>query len=157
METGKESRTDMRSRIRADLHKFGGLSVIIKELNNLDPEMRTTSAWILGKASQNNPIVQKQVLGLGGLKKLMKMVKSSFLEEATKALYAVSALIRNNLDGQVLFYAEAGDLMLQDIQSNSSIDTTLCKKSVFLVADLVEFQLETRNNAELPFSAIVSS
>ncbi|KAL6998842.1 hypothetical protein U1Q18_000010 [Sarracenia purpurea var. burkii] len=134
-----------------DLHKLGGLSVIIRKLNNLDPEMRTTSAWILGKASQNNPIVQKQVLELGGLKKLMKMVKSSFLEEATKALYAVSALIRNNLDGQELFYAEAGDLMLQDILSNSSIDTVLRKKSVFLVADLVESQLETRNNAELPF------
>lgn len=41
------------------------------------------------------------------------MVKSSSIEEATKALYAVSALIRSNVAGQELFYAEAGDLMLQ--------------------------------------------
>lgn len=41
------------------------------------------------------------------------MVKSSSVEEATKALYAVSALIRSNVAGQELFYAEAGDLMLQ--------------------------------------------
>ncbi|KAA8532230.1 hypothetical protein F0562_032263 [Nyssa sinensis] len=134
-----------------DLHKLGGLPVVIRELNNPDPEMRTTSAWILGKASQNNPLVQKQVLELGALMKLMKMVKSSSIEEATKALFAVSALVRNNLDGQELFYAEAGDLMLQDIMSNSSIDIRLRKKSVFLVADLAEYQLEARNKAELPF------
>lgn len=54
-----------------------------------------------------------QILELGALMKLMKMVKSSFIEEAVKALYAVSALVRNNLAGQELFYAEAGDLMLQ--------------------------------------------
>ncbi|XP_057497196.1 hsp70 nucleotide exchange factor FES1 isoform X2 [Actinidia eriantha] len=134
-----------------DLHKLGGLAIIIRELNNPDSEIRTTSAWILGKASQNNPVIQKQVLELGGLTKLMKMVKSSFLEEARKALYAVSALIRNNLDGQELFYAEAGDLMLQEILSNSSIDITLRRKSVFLVADLAESQLGTRNKAEVPF------
>ncbi|XP_057497193.1 uncharacterized protein LOC130781851 isoform X1 [Actinidia eriantha] len=135
----------------SDLHKLGGLAIIIRELNNPDSEIRTTSAWILGKASQNNPVIQKQVLELGGLTKLMKMVKSSFLEEARKALYAVSALIRNNLDGQELFYAEAGDLMLQEILSNSSIDITLRRKSVFLVADLAESQLGTRNKAEVPF------
>lgn len=44
---------------------------------------------------------------------LMKMVKSNFAEEANKALYAVSALIRNNLAGQELFNSEAGHLMLQ--------------------------------------------
>lgn len=54
-----------------------------------------------------------QVLELGALSKLMKMVKSDFAEEATKALYAVSALIRNNVAGQELFYEEAGHLLLQ--------------------------------------------
>jgi hypothetical protein len=41
------------------------------------------------------------------------MVKSDSIEEGIKALYAVSALIRNNLASQELFYAEAGGLMLQ--------------------------------------------
>jgi nucleotide exchange factor SIL1 len=54
-----------------------------------------------------------QILELGALTKLIKMVKSTSIEEAIKALYAVSALIRNNLSGQELFYAEAGDTMLQ--------------------------------------------
>ena len=43
----------------------------------------------------------------------MERAHSEFVEEAIKALYAISALIRNNLEGQQLFYKEAGDLMLQ--------------------------------------------
>ncbi|KAI8527822.1 hypothetical protein RHMOL_Rhmol12G0104100 [Rhododendron molle] len=134
-----------------DLHKLGGLSVVIRGLDNPDSEIRMTSAWILGKASQNNPVVQKQVLELGGLPKLVVMVKSSFKQEATKALFAVSSLIRNNVDGQEMFYAESGDLMLQDILSDSTNDITLRRKCVFLVADLAESQLETRNKVELSF------
>lgn len=60
-------------------------------------------------------ICQYQILELGTLAKLMEMAHSEFIEEATKALYAISALIRNNLEGQRLFYMEAGDLMLQVI------------------------------------------
>lgn len=134
-----------------DLNKLGGLAVIIQELSNPDPEVQRTSAWIIGKASQNNPVVQKQVLELGALPKLMNMVKFTAVDEAIKALYAISALIRNNYAGQELFYAETGDLMLQDILSNSSIDVRLRRKAVFLVGDLAECQLETRNKPELPF------
>ena len=54
-----------------------------------------------------------QILELGVLSKLVKMVKSNCMEEANKALYAISTLIRSNLTSQELFYAEAGNLMLQ--------------------------------------------
>ncbi|KAF6163759.1 hypothetical protein GIB67_012118 [Kingdonia uniflora] len=131
-----------------DLNNLGGLAVVIRELNNSDQEIRLTAAWILGKASQNNPTVQKQILNFGALSKLMKMVRSSFVEEATKALYAVSALIRNNVDGQKLFYADGGNLMLQDIMRNSGMDIRLRRKSAFLVADLAESQLENTDEAE---------
>ncbi|KAG8365736.1 hypothetical protein BUALT_Bualt17G0002900 [Buddleja alternifolia] len=134
-----------------DLHKLGGLTAVIRQLYNTNPEIRTISAWILGKASQNNPLVQSQVLELGTLAKLMEMARSDSIEEATKALYAISALIRNNLEGQELFYTESGDLMLQNILSNSSIDIRLHRKSVFLLADLIEGQLDSRHNTELPF------
>ncbi|XP_006844772.2 hsp70 nucleotide exchange factor FES1 [Amborella trichopoda] len=134
-----------------DLDKLGGIVAVISELYNSEPEIRTTSAWVLGKASQNNPLVQKLVLDHGGLLKLMKMVKSSNLEEATKALYAVSALISNNFNGQELFYAQAGDLLLMDIMSNSSSDIRLLRKSVFLVADLAESQLQSKDELVLPF------
>ncbi|KAL7094170.1 hypothetical protein ACP275_11G085100 [Erythranthe tilingii] len=134
-----------------DLHKLGGLTAVIKELNNPNAEIRIISAWILGKASQNNPFVQNQILELGVLAKLMEMAHSDFVEEATKSLYAISALIRNYPEGQNLFYMEAGDLMLQKILSNSSIDIRLHRKCVFLLSDLVEFQLDGTSNRELPF------
>ncbi|OVA03066.1 Nucleotide exchange factor Fes1 [Macleaya cordata] len=145
-----------------DLDKLGGIAVVIRELNNSDLQIRIASAWILGKASQNNPVVQKQaskyisalrlayILQLGALTKLMKMVKSSSVEEGIKAMYAVSALIRNNLDGHEMFFAGDGDSILQDIMSNSSMDIRLRKKSASLVADLADFQLQVTNKAEPP-------
>ncbi|KAK8710986.1 hypothetical protein V6N13_146293 [Hibiscus sabdariffa] len=134
-----------------DMCKLGGFGVIIRELDHSDSDVRKFSAWILGKASQNNPYVQKQVLELGGLATLMKMVNSSSADEATKAFYAVSALIRNNAVGQQLFFAEAGDKMLQDILSSPSMDIRLRRKAVFLVGDLAECQLEDTDKAEMPF------
>ncbi|KAK9698997.1 hypothetical protein RND81_08G146500 [Saponaria officinalis] len=134
-----------------DLGKLGGLSAVARQLDNVDPEVRKLAAWVLGKATQNNPAVQQQVLELGILAKLIKMVKSDFTEEATKALYAVSAAIRNNVIAQQMFYAEAGDLMLKDILSNSTFDIRLRRKCVFLVGDLAEAQLEDGPKAKLPF------
>ncbi|CAI9268124.1 unnamed protein product [Lactuca saligna] len=107
---------DLINDFESDMHKFGGLASVIRELSNSDPGIRVACAWIVGKASQNNPVVQKQVLELGALPKLMTMVKSSVLEEeAIKVLYAISVIIRNNLNGLKLFYSEGGDLMLKDV------------------------------------------
>nr|GLL49403.1 nucleotide exchange factor SIL1 isoform X1 [Ipomoea trifida] len=133
-----------------DLHKLGGLTVVIGELYHSATEVRALAAEVLGKASQNNPRVQKQVLELGAMAILVKMAKSCSVEEVTKALYAISALVRNNLDGQELFYQEAGYSMLQDILNNSTLDIRLHRKSVSLIADLAECQLGSENREELP-------
>ncbi|KAG0452655.1 hypothetical protein HPP92_025028 [Vanilla planifolia] len=133
-----------------DLNKLGGLVAVVQQLENSESEIRTTSAWILGKACQNTAVAQNQILELGVLERLMKMVKSASAEEAIKALYAISALIRNNENGQELFYSENGYLMLQDIMSDNSNDVRLQKKAVLLVADLANsYQQETVGSAEL--------
>ncbi|KAL2947008.1 hypothetical protein AAZX31_20G047600 [Glycine max] len=134
-----------------DLSKLGGLLAVREELYCSDPGIRTIAAWVLGKASQNNAIVQQQILELGVLSRLMKMVNSNSMEEANKALYAVSALIRNDLASQGLFYAEAGGWMLQDILSNTSLDVRLRRKAVRLLADLAAYQLENVDREEQPF------
>ncbi|KAL2901269.1 Hsp70 nucleotide exchange factor FES1 [Bienertia sinuspersici] len=121
-----------------------------RQLDNVEPDVRKHAAWVLGKASQNNPLIQNQVLAFGTLGKLMKMVKSDVAEEAIKALYAVSALIRNNLNGQDNFYAEAGDLVLKDILSNSTTDIRLRRKCIVLIGDLAACQLENAD-AKIPF------
>ncbi|KAI3700647.1 hypothetical protein L2E82_45310 [Cichorium intybus] len=60
-----------------DLHKFGGLALVIQGLSNSDPGIRVACAWIVGKASQNNPIVQKQVLLT--VKNLLMLKSTEFL------------------------------------------------------------------------------
>jgi nucleotide exchange factor SIL1 len=134
-----------------DLNKLGGLSALKRELNHYDSGIRALAAWVLGKASQNNPTFQQQVLELGVLSRLISMVNSDSIEEGIKALYAVSALIRNNLASQELFYAEAGGLMLQDILRNASVDIKLRRKAVLLLTDLAEYQLENIDKDEPPF------
>ncbi|KAI3977190.1 hypothetical protein MKX01_035920 [Papaver californicum] len=131
-----------------DLGKLGGIAAVLQELDNSDLQIRITSAWILGKAGQNNPFVQKQILQHGALLKLMKMVQSSSVEEGIKAMYAVSALSRNSLDGLELFFAGHGERLLQDTMSNSSIDIRLRKKSASLVADLAESLIENTSEPE---------
>ncbi|KAG5228062.1 hsp70 nucleotide exchange factor FES [Salix suchowensis] len=146
-----------------NLNKLGGLAMVIQELDHPDQDIRRLSAWVLGKACQNNAAVQKQILELGALTKLIKMVQSTSIEEAIKALYAVSALIQNNLAGQKFFMQKPGIqcfryfgndhsflLLSQEILSNSSNDIRLRRKAVSVVADLAEYQLENIAIAESP-------
>ncbi|CAA7019255.1 unnamed protein product [Microthlaspi erraticum] len=133
-----------------DLSKSGGLKVVAGELSHSDSDTRKLAAWVLGTASQNNPFVQEQVLGTGALTTLIKMVNSSSTEEAVKALFAVSALIRNNVAGQDMFYAAHGYIMLQDVMRNESLDIKLRRKAVFLVGDLAECQVQNTEKSELP-------
>ncbi|EER96516.1 hypothetical protein BDA96_02G166600 [Sorghum bicolor] len=126
-----------------DLDKLGGLLPLIQELSNADEGMRTTSAWVLGKASQNNVLVQNQILGYGALQGLVKMGYSSSAPEAAKALYAVSSLIRDNEHGQELFLSENGYAMLQHVLSTTRTNVRLQKKVVSLLAYIADFQLNT--------------
>nr|CAB3453064.1 unnamed protein product [Digitaria exilis] len=133
-----------------DLDKLGGLLPLIEELNNADEGIRTTSAWVLGKASQNNAHVQNQILGYGALERLVKMGYSSSAAEAAKALYAISSLIRDNEHGQGLFLSENGYAMLQHILSTASTNIRLQKKVVSLLAYVADFQLST-GKSQAPF------
>uniref|UniRef100_M8C0U7 Hsp70 nucleotide exchange factor fes1 n=1 Tax=Aegilops tauschii TaxID=37682 RepID=M8C0U7_AEGTA len=133
-----------------DLDKIGGLVPVIQDLNNANEEIRITSAWILGTASQNNALVQSQILGYGALARLVKMGYSTSAKEAAKAMYAISALIRNNVNGQEAFTSENGNAMLQHILGSNSVDVRLQKKAVFLITDLADFQLNSGSSG-LPF------
>ncbi|CAM8943424.1 unnamed protein product [Rhodiola kirilowii] len=101
-------------------------------------------------SSHNTKQFMNEVLDLDALPKLLMMVKSDSPEEAVKALYAVSAVIRNNIEGQEHFYKESGGVILQDLLSNLETDIRLRRKAVFLLGDLVEHHLETSNEEALP-------
>uniref|UniRef100_A0A803N2F1 Nucleotide exchange factor Fes1 domain-containing protein n=1 Tax=Chenopodium quinoa TaxID=63459 RepID=A0A803N2F1_CHEQI len=55
------------------------LLTLVEPIDNAN-DVRKLAAWILGKACQNNPVVQKQVLDFGILAKLLEMVKSDAVE-----------------------------------------------------------------------------
>ncbi|XP_020404064.1 hsp70 nucleotide exchange factor FES1 isoform X2 [Zea mays] len=120
-----------------------GLLPLIQELGNADEGIRTTSAWVLGKASQDNVLVQNQINGYGALDRLVKMGYSSSGPEAAKALYTISSLIRDNEHGQELFLSENGYAMLQHILSTTNTSVRLQKKVVSLLAYIADFQLNT--------------
>ncbi|MCO5599377.1 hypothetical protein L7F22_053479 [Adiantum nelumboides] len=126
-----------------DFQKLGGLVVVVNELDTKEQDLRTLAAWVLGKASQNNEAVQNQLLELGVIPILMKMARSKSTEEAVKALYALSAVIRNYPVGQEQFYSLEGASLLEDLMKDRSYDIRLRRKSLFLVADLAEQQKES--------------
>ncbi|KAG0621221.1 hypothetical protein M758_3G002500 [Ceratodon purpureus] len=128
----------------ADLDKLGGLQSIIAELDRPEEELRTTAAWVLGKACQNNLVVQKQILQHKGLPRLMEMVEASSSEEAVKALYAVSAVVRNFPLAQEEFYFEGGAGLMERLFAGPSVDIRLRRKSLFLLADLAEQSQQLR-------------
>lgn len=49
------------------------------ELTHSDSDVRKLAAWVLGKASQNNPFVQAQVCFLPPLKSRSHLKQSRFL------------------------------------------------------------------------------
>jgi hsp70-interacting protein len=48
--------------VHSDLEKLGGSLPAVRELRKKKEEIRTASAWVLGTASQNNALVQDQVM-----------------------------------------------------------------------------------------------
>eukprot|EP00897_Mesotaenium_endlicherianum_P002898 jgi/Mesen1/2636/ME000166S01751 len=132
-----------------NLHKLGGIEALEGALASESARVRTEVAWVLGKAAQNNPTVQSQYVEAGLLPKLMAMVASSSLDEAVKALYAVSGTTRGHVAAQELFFRTGGIAMLARVMNappSTSDDTRLKKKAVFLLGDLAESQVAAQRS-----------
>lgn len=130
-----------------DLHKIGGLAALTIALQHSDSEVRAMGAWVVGKAAQNNPTVQKQVLDEGMLNHLFRMTDAHDVEEAGKALYAVSAGIRNHVEGQQAFYELGGVERLTSLM-DAGKDLRLRKKAVILVGALAQEQDEGKLSSQ---------
>ncbi|KAJ4832893.1 hypothetical protein Tsubulata_026353, partial [Turnera subulata] len=66
----------------------------------------------------------------------------TFAEEAIKALSTVSALNRNNLAGQEIFYVAAGDMMLQKELNLLFFSSCLLLKSLVDLTAMTDLDLE---------------
>ncbi|KAL2631115.1 hypothetical protein R1flu_015801 [Riccia fluitans] len=138
-----------------DLNKLGGLVTVIKELDREEVELRAAAAAVLAVASENNPVVQAQLLRYGVLPKLMKMVRSSAPKKPQKRFtpYLRSSEISHPV--MKYFIAMEGFCYLcsctgrmQELMSNENVDTRLQKNALSLVADLAEQRIEIRGQLD---------
>jgi hypothetical protein len=81
-----------------DLHKLGGLSVVISRLDDESSQVRAQAAHVIGTTVHNNPEPQQWASELGALEGLTKLLgrKDASPQELTKALFGISSLIRQN-------------------------------------------------------------
>ena len=99
------------------------------------------AGWVAGTAAQNQRELQLHLLELGVLPPLLRLVRSEAAPLATraKALFALSALVRNNPEGQHAFETHAGlDALLAAIESAVP---RLVRKALVLLADLIHESL----------------
>uniref|UniRef100_A0A7S1S7C8 Nucleotide exchange factor Fes1 domain-containing protein n=1 Tax=Alexandrium catenella TaxID=2925 RepID=A0A7S1S7C8_ALECA len=131
-----------------NLHGMGGLAPLLDLAVEATrgPEVRRMALWDLGVAAQNNPPVQSDILGLGGLERLAARLqhcrggdgRASEREEdedpqyCGKLIFTLSGLIKNNATTQAAAdrLGVVGWLFRDGIRHSS---TSMAKKSLGLL------------------------
>ncbi|KAL6175540.1 hypothetical protein ACLB2K_052179 [Fragaria x ananassa] len=90
-----------------DLHSIGGLVTLLDYLKNSNANIRAKAAEVVTTIVQNNPKSQKLVMEANGFTCLFSLLKSDpVVNVRTKALGAISSLIRHNKPGVIAFRIE---------------------------------------------------
>ncbi|EMS58400.1 Hsp70 nucleotide exchange factor fes1 [Triticum urartu] len=98
-----------------DLHSIGGLDPLLGYLKNSHAGIRAKAAEVVSTVVQNNPKSQQLVMESNGLEPLLTNFRSDPSTTArTKALGAISSLIRNNQSGLAAFRLGNGHAALKD-------------------------------------------
>ncbi|CAL9771297.1 unnamed protein product [Musa acuminata subsp. burmannicoides] len=105
-----------------DLHSIGGLVPLLGYLKNSDSGIRAKAADVVTTIVQNNPRSQQLVMEASGLEPLMSnFTLDPDLAVRTKALGAISSLIRNNKAGIAAFRLANGYAGLRDALSSDNV------------------------------------
>ncbi|KAK6146901.1 hypothetical protein DH2020_017813 [Rehmannia glutinosa] len=105
-----------------DLHSIGGLVPLLGYLRNSHANIRAKAAEVVSTIVQNNPRSQQLVMEANGLEPLL----SNFTSDPdvlvrTKALGAISSLIRHNKSGVAAFRLANGYAALRDALSSEDV------------------------------------
>ncbi|KAM5532526.1 hypothetical protein V8D89_013813 [Ganoderma adspersum] len=122
-------------------------------LVNSSPEIQRQTLWVLGTAVQNNPAAQNSYLALSPLPALLSFLSPSVRSGKTrsKAVYALSSLLRHNAAAVVQMADAGGWAVLRDALQDS--DITVRRKVAFLFSSLLIPTSEPSASAEQPTSA----
>uniref|UniRef100_A0A5B7AGR0 Putative hsp70-binding protein 1-like n=1 Tax=Davidia involucrata TaxID=16924 RepID=A0A5B7AGR0_DAVIN len=105
-----------------DLHSIGGLVPLLGYLKNSHANIRAKAADVVTTVVQNNPRSQQLVMEANGLEPLLSNFTSDpDVTVRTKALGAISSLIRNNKPGIAAFRLANGYAALRDALSSESV------------------------------------
>ncbi|XP_064985750.1 uncharacterized protein LOC135625224 [Musa acuminata AAA Group] len=105
-----------------DLHSIGGLVPLLGYLKNSDSGIRAKAADVVTTIVQNNPCSQQLVMEASGLEPLMSnFTLDPDLAVRTKALGAISSLIRNNKAGIAAFRLANGYAGLRDALGSDNV------------------------------------
>eukprot|EP00262_Sarcandra_glabra_P016693 TRINITY_DN5524_c0_g1_i1.p1 TRINITY_DN5524_c0_g1~~TRINITY_DN5524_c0_g1_i1.p1 ORF type:complete len:391 (+),score=84.04 TRINITY_DN5524_c0_g1_i1:116-1288(+) len=105
-----------------DLHSIGGLVPLLGYLKNSHAGIRAKAAEVVSTIVQNNPRSQQLVMEANGLEPLLSNFSSDpDVTVRTKALSAISSLIRHNKPGIVAFRLANGYAILKDALSSESV------------------------------------
>ncbi|OVA15604.1 Armadillo [Macleaya cordata] len=105
-----------------DLHSIGGLVPLIGYLKNTNAGIRAKAAEVVTTIVQNNPKSQQLVMEANGLEPLLSnLTTDPDVTVRTKALGAISSLIRHNKPGIAAFRLANGYAALRDALGSDSV------------------------------------
>ncbi|KAF3787161.1 Hsp70-binding protein 1 [Nymphaea thermarum] len=105
-----------------DLHSIGGLVPLLSYLKNSHAGIRAKAADVVTTIVQNNPRSQQLVMEANGFEPLMLNFSSDpDITVRTKALGAISSLIRHNKLGVSAFRLASGYTALKDALTSDSV------------------------------------
>lgn len=105
-----------------DLHSIGGLVPLLGYLKNSHSNIRAKAAEVVTTIVQNNPRSQQLIMEANGLEPLLSNFASDpDVTVRTKALGAISSLIRHNKPGIVAFRLANGYAALRDALGSENV------------------------------------
>ncbi|KAH9490359.1 Hsp70-binding protein 1 [Bulinus truncatus] len=121
--------------IAGDFVKINGLRIVPKLLSSEVSELRWRCLELLGNLSQNNPTAQTALLTLKLLPVFLQMAENDPNPIVqTKALYAISCLVRNNPEAQIQLQAHDGLSVL--VQALHSDEEKIRVKTTFMISSI---------------------
>ncbi|PVU90277.1 hypothetical protein BB559_000109 [Furculomyces boomerangus] len=130
-----------------NLEPLGLWPRIIAQLESTETEMRLGALWVIGTAVQHNPKAQAAFSSHSGLENVLNTFKTDPKASVkTKAVYAISSYVRNNLVGfSELVKLNGIEMLVDGIGSFPEVS----KKIVFLFSALVYESLDEIAGSDL--------
>lgn len=139
-----------------DLHTIGGLVPLLGYLKNPHASLRARAAEVVSTIVQNNPKSQQLVMESNGLELLLSnFISDSDVTVRTKALGAISSLIRHNKPAIAAFRLANGYAALRDALSTE--DVKFQRKALYMMQYLLQENIADCNVAtELGFPRLLT-